>query len=339
MKMEKQKKGFGLTNLSVGNRKTVFLISLLILVGGFMAYNSMPKENFPEIQIPEIYVGIAKPGSSPDFMSEKITQSIEKELNSVKNVDEINSNSVHGYSTIRVKFNFDVTVDKALQKVKDAVDKARAKSDFPQLAVEPNIFEMDPSKMPIMNINLAGSDPVLLKETAEELEKRIEMLEEINEVDIRGIQEQEMRIEVDPIRSQSVNVSLDDIQNAVSSEHQTISGGEILMNGIQKTVRIEGEFEDAEELKKIIVKQDQSMPVYLEDVAEVYFGNADTTSYAREFGKPVVMLDIKKQTGKNLLIAAENINNYDLLSNLSFKYIEIKKELEKNEEIWLNEQE
>ena len=308
MKMEKQKKGFGLTNLSVGNRKTVFLISLLILVGGFMAYNSMPKENFPEIQIPEIYVGIAKPGSSPDFMSEKITQSIEKELNSVKNVDEINSNSVHGYSTIRVKFNFDVTVDKALQKVKDAVDKARAKSDFPQLAVEPNIFEMDPSKMPIMNINLAGSDPVLLKETAEELEKRIEMLEEINEVDIRGIQEQEMRIEVDPIRSQSVNVSLDDIQNAVSSEHQTISGGEILMNGIQKTVRIEGEFEDAEELKKIIVKQDQSMPVYLEDVAEVYFGNADTTSYAREFGKPVVMLDIKKQTGKNLLIAAENID-------------------------------
>ena len=169
MKMEKQKKGFGLTNLSVGNRKTVFLISLLILVGGFIAYNSMPKENFPEIQIPEIYVGIAKPGSSPDFMSEKITQSIEKELNSVKNVDEINSNSVHGYSTIRVKFNFDVTVDKALQKVKDAVDKARAKSDFPQLAVEPNIFEMDPSKMPIMNINLAGSDPVLLKETAEEL--------------------------------------------------------------------------------------------------------------------------------------------------------------------------
>lgn len=306
--MEKETKGFGLTNLSVGNRKTVFLISLLILIGGFMAYNSMPKENFPEIQIPEIYIGIVKPGSSPDYMSEKITQSIEKELNSVKNVDEINSNSVHGYSTIRVKFNFDVTVDKALQKVKDAVDKARTKSDFPQLSIEPNIFEMDPSKMPIMNINLRGKDPVLLKETAEELEKRFELLEEINEVDIRGIQEQEMRIEVDPIRSQSVNVSLDDIQNAVSAEHQTIPGGELLMDGIQKTVRIEGEFKDAEALKKIIVKQDESMPVYLEDVADVYFGNADTTSYAREFGNPVIMLDIKKQAGKNLLIAAEKID-------------------------------
>ncbi|MGC6434110.1 MAG: efflux RND transporter permease subunit [Crocinitomicaceae bacterium] len=305
--MEKKFKSFGLTNLSITNRKTVYLISLIILIGGLIAYQTMPKENFPEIQIPEIYVGIAKPGSSPDYMAEKITQAIEKELNSVKNVDEINSNSIHGYSTTRVKFNFDVSVDQALQKVKDAVDKARAKTDFPQLSVEPNIFEVDPSKMPIMNINLRGSDPVLLKETAEELEKRFELLEEINEVDIRGIQEQEMRIEVDPIKSQAVNVSLDDIQNAVSAEHQTIPGGEILMDGIQKTVRIEGEFEDAEALKKITVKQDESMPVHLEDVAEVYFGNADTTSYAREFGKPVVMLDIKKQAGKNLLDAADKI--------------------------------
>jgi multidrug efflux pump len=306
--MEKPTKSFGITNLSVNNRKTVFLISFIILLGGLLAYQSMPKENFPEIQIPEIYVGIVKPGSSPDYMAQKITQSIEKELNNVKNVDEINSNSVHGYSTIRVKFNFNVSVDKALQKVKDAVDKARAKSDFPQLPVEPNIFEMDPSKMPIMNINLRGSDPVLLKETAEILEKKFESLEEINEVDIRGIQEQEMRIEVDPIKSQSVNVSLEDIERAVSSEHQTIPGGEILMDGIKKTIRIEGEFENAEALKKIIVKQDESMPVHLEDIADVYFGNADTTSYAREFGQPVVMLDIKKQAGENLLIAAEKID-------------------------------
>jgi multidrug efflux pump len=301
-------KSFGLTNLAVNNRKTVFLITLLILMGGLIAYQSMPKENFPEIQIPEIYIGIVKPGSSPDYMASKITQSIEKELNNIRNVDEITSNSIHGYSTIRVKFNFDVSVDKALQKVKDAVDKARTKTDFPQLPVEPNIFEMDPSKMPIMNINLAGSDAALLKETAEILEKRFEMLEEVNEVDIRGVQQQEMRIEVDPIRSQAVNVSLDDIEKAVSQEHQTISGGEILMNGIQKTIRIEGEFKDAEDLKRIIVKQDESMPVHLEDVATVFFGNADTTSFAREFGQPVVMLDIKKQAGENLLLAADKID-------------------------------
>lgn len=305
--MEKEKKGFGLSTLAVNNRKTVFLIAVIILFGGFMSYQSMPKENFPELQIPEIYVGIAKPGSSPQYMAEKIAKNIEKELGGIKLVDEINSNAVHGYATIRVKFDFKMNVDKALQKVKDAVDKARTKAEFPQLPVEPNIFELDPSSMPIMNINLRGNNPTLLKDIAEELEEVIEDLTEISEVDIRGIQEQQMNIDVDPIKAQAVNVTIDDIQNAVNAEHQTIPGGEILTDGIRKTIRIEGEFEDAEELSQVIVKQDDFLPVRLGDVAEVTFGNGDTTSYAREFGSPVVMLDVKKQGGKNLLDASDKI--------------------------------
>lgn len=305
--MGKENKGFGLSTLAVNNRKTVFLIAIIILFGGAMSYTSMPKENFPELQIPEIYIGIAKPGSSPKYMAEKISKSIEKELGGLKLLDEINSNSTNGYATIRVKFDFKMPVDNALQKVKDAVDKARTKSDFPDLPVEPNIFELDPSQMPIMNINLRGNDAALLKDIAEDLEDRIEDLPEISEVDIRGIQEQEMSIEVDPIKAQSVNVTLNDIQNAVQSENQTIPGGEILMDGVRKTIRIEGEFADADELRKVIVKQDDFLPVRLEDVAKVHFGNGDTTSYAREFGTPVVMLDVKKQGGKNLLDASDKI--------------------------------
>ncbi len=306
--MSKETKGFGLSTLAVKNSKTVFLISAIIFIGGIIAYQGMPKENFPELQIPEIYVGIAKPGSSPEYMSEKIAKSVEKELGGIKFVDEINTNSVHGYTTIRVKFDFKMNVDKALQKVKDAVDNARTKPDFPDLPIEPNIFELDPSQMPIMNLNLRGTNPALLKEIAEELEDRIEDLAEISEVDIRGLQKQEMSIQVDPIRAQAVNVTLDDIQNAVSAEHQTIPGGEVLVDGVRKTLRIEGEFKDAEELGGIIVKQDEYLPVFLADVATVSFGNGDTTSYAREFGDPVVMLDVKKQGGENLLDAADKIN-------------------------------
>ena len=305
--MKKESKGFGLSTLSVNNRKTVFLIAIIIVFGGFLAYNSMPKENFPELQIPEIYIGIAKPGSSPEYMSEKIGRTIEKEVAGIKLVDEINTNSVHGFTTIRVKFDFKMSADKALQKVKDAVDDARSKPSFPDLPTEPNIFEMDPSEFPIMNINLRGDNSELLKDIGEELKDRIEDLPEISEVDIRGVQEQEMSIKVDPIKAQAVNVTLEDIENAVNSEHQTIPGGELLMDGIRKTIRIEGEFEDAEELKKIVIKQDEFLPVRLEDVADVSFGNGDTTSYAREFGSPVVMLDVKKQGGKNLLDASDKI--------------------------------
>ena len=301
-------KGFGLTTLSVKNTKTVFLIALVIVIGGMLAYQSMPKENFPELKIPEIYIGIAKPGSSPKYMSEKISQAIEKEVGGIKLVDEINSNSVHGYTTIRVKFDFKMPVDEALSKVKDAVDQARTKSDFPQLPAEPNIFELDPSKMPILNINLRSENASVLKEVSEDLEKQLEELPEISEVDVRGLPLQEMRIEVDPIKAQSVKVTLDDIQNAVSAENQTIPGGELLVDGIRKTIRIEGEFKSAEELKRTVVRQDDFLPVYLEDVADVFFGNADTTSFAREFGTAVVMLDVKKQGGENLLVASEKIN-------------------------------
>jgi len=306
--MKEKLKGFGLSTLAVNNRKTVFLIAIVIILGGLGAYQSMPKENFPELQIPEIYVGVAKPGSSPEYMSEKIAKTIEKELGGIKLVEEINTNSVHGYTTIRVEFDFKMPADKALQKVKDAVDDARTDASFPDLPVEPNIFELDPSEMPIMNINLRGDDAAKLKEIAEELEDRIEELPEISEVDIRGIQDMEMRVDIDPIKANAVNVTLEDIQNAINSEHQSIPGGEILMDGIRKTVRVDGEFKDAEELKRIIVKQDDYLPVYLEDVANVRFANGDTTSYAREFGNPVVMLDVKKQGGQNLLDAADKIN-------------------------------
>lgn len=304
---EDTKKGFGLSTWSVNNRKTVFLIIMIISFGGIIAYQAMPKENFPELQIPEIYVGVAKPGSSPSYMSEKIAQAIEKEISTIKYVDEIRSNSAHGFVTIRTKFDFKIDASEALTKVKDAVDQARSKSGFPDLPVEPNIFELDPSQFPIMNINLRGENSKLLKDIAEELEDRIEDLPEINEVDIRGLQEQEMRIEIDRLKAEAVNVSINDIENAIQSENTTISGGEIRMDGLLKTIMIDGEFKDAQELSNIIVKQDDYMPVYLRDVAEVYFGNADTTSYAREFGTPVVMLDVKKQGGENLIEAAKKI--------------------------------
>ena len=103
--MKNEIKGFGLSTMAVNNRKTVFLLIIILLVGGLSAYNSMPKENFPELQIPEIYVGVAKPGSSPDYIAEKIVKPIEKEVGGIKLIDEINSDAVHGYATIRIKFD------------------------------------------------------------------------------------------------------------------------------------------------------------------------------------------------------------------------------------------
>lgn len=306
--IENQKE-FKISSWAVNNRKTVYLLIVMILIGGLWAYRGMPKENFPELQIPEIYIGVAYPGNSPELIADKITDPIEKELKSVKNVDEINSTSIDGFASIQVKFDFKVTPKQALQDVKDAVDKARATKDFPtDLPVEPNIFEMDVSQMPIMNINLSGDYSIVqLNDIAEILEDRIEELTEISEVDIRGTQEQEMQIMVDPRKAEVVDVSFGDIQSAIGNENVTVSGGEYLDGTTKRTIQIDGKFKNAEEIENVIVKQEEYKPVYLKDIAQVKFADADTSSYARERRETVVMLDVKKRSGQNLLDASAKI--------------------------------
>ena len=107
-KKSKKLKQFRLTTISVRNRKTVFLIAALIFVMGFSAYDTMPKESFPELVIPEIYVGTPYPGGSPEFVEDKITAPFEKEFNSIKGVKEISSTSIYGYSSVKVEFEFSV---------------------------------------------------------------------------------------------------------------------------------------------------------------------------------------------------------------------------------------
>ena len=307
--IESQKE-FGISSWAVNNRKTVYLIVIIILLGGIMSYINMPKENFPELQVPEIYVGVAYPGNSPELISDKIVDPLEKELNSIKNVDVIKSTSTNGYASLNVKFDFKVSAKQALQEVKDAVDKARATKDFPKdLPVEPNIFEMDVSEMPIMNINLSGDYSIdRLKEYGEILEDKIENLEEISKVDIRGIQEKEMVIEVDPNKAEAVDVSFGDIRSAIQEENVTMSGGEYLDGTTKRTIQIEGKLKNSLEIGNVIVKRENSKAVYLKDVADISFSNSDTTSFAREGGNTVVMLDVKKRGGHNLLIASDKIH-------------------------------
>lgn len=306
-------KEFGLSSLAVNNRKTVFLIFVLIIFAGIGAYNSMPRESFPEIQIPEIYVSTPYPGNGPEVIAEKITVPFEKELNSIKGVNKITSTSMHGHSSIKVEFDFKITPTQGLRKVKDAIDKVRGDKNFPQdLPADPLVMEVDVSEMPIMNINLSGEKEEdftvdQLKEYAEYLEDEIELLDEITKVDIRGIQEKEMIISVDKHRAEAKRVSFQDIENAITSENLTISGGDVELDGIRRSLRVEGDFEDAEEIMEVIVKQEKFNIVYLNEVATVEFKDADATSYAREDGTSVVMLDVKKRSGANLLDAADKI--------------------------------
>lgn len=304
-------KEFGLSTLSLKNKTTVFVLLAIIFMAGLASYVSMPRESFPEVVIPQIYVGTPYPGNSPLDIEKLITRPLEKEINTITGIDKMTSTSVQGYSTIFIEFDFSVTPEEALRKVKDKVDIAMSDADFPtDLPADPNIFEMNMSEMmPVMNINLSGDFSLdQLEDYAEYLEDEIETLPEITEVDIRGVQKKEMKVNVDLLKMEANELNFNDIAGAINNENTTISAGDLLINGNRRTLRIVGEFESAEEIGNVIVKNEKFNIVYLKDIAEVVFEDKEKESYAREYSNPVVMVDVKKRAGENLINASDKIN-------------------------------
>ncbi len=296
---------FGLSSFAVNNVTSVLVIIFLLVVLGLGSYMAMPKENFPEIKIPQVYVGVPYPGNSPLDMENLVTRPIEKELNSINGVDKITSTSIQDYATIIVDFNMDMPVDEAVLDVKDAID--RASPDLPtDLPSEPNVFELDFSDLPILNVNISGYEDLdILKSYAEYLQEEIEKLPEVSSVDIRGVPEKEVSVNVDLHKLEARNLNFGDIEGAIARENITMSGGDVLMNQSNRNVRVDGEFKDVKEIEDIVVSNEQGKIIYLKDVAEVELAYEDAESYARAAKLPVVTCDIVKKSGENLLDAID----------------------------------
>ena len=309
-KVNQKMKEFKLSSLSVTNRTTVLVLTVIILIAGLGAYSSMPRELFPELVFPEVYVGTPYPGNSPEDIEKLITKPLEKEINTITGIDKILSTSVQGYSSIDVKFNFEVDPSEALRKVKDAVDKVKSTPTFPNdLPTDPNVFEMNFSElMPVLNINLSGDfSNKILKDYAELAKDKLEGISEVSKVEIRGIAEKEMKIELDVHKMEMLNIGFRDVENAIAYENMSISGGDILVDGYRRTIRTVGDFTSAEEIGDVIVKQEALDIVYLRDIAEIKFEEKEAESFAREKGAPVIMLDVFKRSGANLLSLSDNV--------------------------------
>jgi multidrug efflux pump subunit AcrB len=298
---------FGISSFSVDNSTSVIILTLIFTVLGLGAYRSMPKESFPEIVIPTVYVGTPYPGNSPVDMENLISRPIEKELKSLNDLKNIKSTSVQDFSAIVVTFNPGIEISKAIQDVKDAVD--RAKSDLPSdLDQEPSVVEINTADFPIMNVNISGNySETELKKFGEFLEDKIEKLPEISKADLAGTVEREIQINADPYKMEAVGVSFSDISNAIKSENLTISGGTIRTGEFQRTLRVDGELTNPMELLDMIVKTDNQKIVYLRDVAEIKDTYKERSTYARNKNLPVVTINVVKRSGENLLDAADRI--------------------------------
>ena len=310
---KKVNKEFPLSSWAINNSTTIYVLIAVILFLGIGAFYAMPRENFPEINETKIYVSSVYPGNTAEDVEKLITDPLEDKLKTVSNVVEIVSTSQEDYSMVIVEFDENISVDEAKQKVKDEVDTETASEDWPTFngaKVEPNVFELSMSEeMPILNINITGDYPIQrLKEFAEYLQDEIEDLSEIKEAPIRGAQEKEVEVAVDIYKMMASKVSFDDVINAINGGNMTMSAGNLIASGQRRTIRVLGEIENPSDLDNFVVKSENDFPIYLRDIATVSFREKDKTTYARQDGNPVVMIDVKKRAGKNMVNAAEQIH-------------------------------
>ena len=300
-------KEFKPSSWAISNRTSIYILTVIITLAGLSTYNNLPKENFPDIVVPQIFVSTIYPGTSPADMENLVVKPLEKQMKSINGVKKVSSTSQQDFANIIVEFNTDVDVAVAKQRVKDAVDKAR--NDLPtDLPNDPNVQDINFSDIPILFINIAGDYPLdRLKGYADDLKDRIESMKEISRVDIIGALEREIQVNIDMYKIQAANVSMRDIENAIRFENLTISGGTVPMDGMRRSISVKGEFKNVEAIRNIVVLSTEGAPLYLRDIAEVRDDFKEQESYARLYGKNVITLNVVKRAGENLIEASDNI--------------------------------
>jgi multidrug efflux pump subunit AcrB len=305
--MQDQEKEFKPSSWSIDNKTSVFVLTVIITLAGIMSYLNLPKEKFPDIVIPTIYVSTVNFGTSPTDMENLVTKPIEKQIKSISGVKKLTSNSIQDFSNVIVEFDTDVDVAEAKRKVKDAVDKAR--SDLPNdLTREPNVQEVDFSEIPILFVNISGDyDLNKLKKYAEAIKDKVETLTEITRVDIVGALDREIQINADKYKMEIAGVTLGDIERAVAYENMTISGGSVKVDNMKRTLSVYGEFTDVNQIKNIVIRSQTGSTVYIKDIADVVDGYKERESYARLEHKNVITMNIVKRSGENLIDATDKV--------------------------------
>jgi len=297
-----------ISDTAIKNRISVVVLTIIIVILGAYCYSALPRENEPDITIPNVFVSTSYKGVSSSDIETSITIPIEKKLKGIDGVKKIKSFSSEGLSQINIEFVTDADIDESLQKVKDKVDEA--KNDLPgDLENDPSVFEVNFSEFPIVIFSLSGTCGITcLKNLADDLEEDIEAIPGVLEVNVTGGLEREIQIEVMPDKLAYYQIPITSLQSVILSENQNTSGGSITLGDGRYQLRVPGEFQSPDEIYSLVVSSYGGKPVYLKDVARVVDGFKEETSRSRLDGREAVNIAVKKRTGENILAITEKVD-------------------------------
>jgi multidrug efflux pump len=293
-------------NLAVDNRVTVYILIVIIVLVGATSYLGLPREATPDIKIPLVIITVPYIGVSPTDVEGLVTQPLERELKSLKDVKTISSSSKEGMSTIRVEFETGIDIDEALRRTRDKVNQTKPK--LPSDILEPIVTEINFSEFPIMFVTIGGEYGLArLKKIAKDIQEKIESIPGVISAEITGSLEPEVQINCDVNRLNGYEISFDDVLAAIHSENINTPGGSINSGVTDYAVRIPGEFATPRPIEDLVVKMKNGRPIYVRDVAKVTYAFEDRLTYSRLNHEPVVTISVKKRAGENLIQISDEV--------------------------------
>ncbi|RJR42257.1 MAG: efflux RND transporter permease subunit, partial [Desulfobacteraceae bacterium] len=263
----------------------VLAMMVLLVLAGVYSYQTLPREAFPDITIPYVFVTTTYEGVAPEDMEKLITIPIERKLKGISDLEEIRSTSAEGISTVAVKFLAGVNIDDALQKVRDKVDQAKA--DLPtDLPDDPVIKEVNFSDIPVIRVVISGPFSLRrLQSFAEDLQDRIESVPGVLEARITGGIERAIQVEFDLDRVAAYNVPFSSIIQSVTRSNVNMPGGSMDIGEGKYLVRVPEDFKHPSEIFSIVAFVKDGKPVYLRDLATINDSYKDPLTRSRLNGR------------------------------------------------------
>jgi len=293
--------------LALKRQATVLALLVIIVIAGVYCYVTLPRESFPDITIPYVFVTTTYEGVAPEDIEELITIPIERKLKGIDNVEEIRSTSAEGLSTVAIKFLPKIDIDDAVQKVRDKVDQA--KNDLPaDLADDPVIQEVNFSDLPVIRVVLSGPLSLRrLQDLAEDLQDQIESITGVLEARITGGLEREIHVEFDLDRVRAYNVPFSSIINSVIQSNVNMPGGSMDIGEAKYLVRVPEDFKHPSEIFSIVAFVRDGKPVYLRDLAYIRDAFKDPLTRSRINQGKSVTIAVQKRSGENIVQVTDEV--------------------------------
>lgn len=296
-----------LTDLALKRQITTFMVFIAIVIIGAFSLSRLSIDLLPDVEFPSLTVSTSYPGASPKEVETLITEPVERAVSTVQNIQAVTSTSSEGSSSVTVSFTWGTDMKEAAYDVRERV--ARIVGMLPEDANDPTVWKFDAASMPIMFLGLSGNMPLdkIRKYAEDEIQYKLEQIEGVAAVNIRGGLEREIHIDVDRSQMEAVGLTFSQILGGIGNENLDKPGGYLETNRNELLLRTSGQYTSIDQIANTVIGYKSGTPIYLHQVASVEDSYKERRSDNRLKGEPGVSIMVQRQPGLNTVQVSDRV--------------------------------